>query len=379
MIIKTSLASIVTLAAAAAISSPAIAADLGGTCCGDLEERIAELEATTARKGNRKISLHVYGQVNKALLSVSGDATDSNQYVIENSNSESFFGVKGEANIGQGWAAGYILEVGVGGYTAQGGNPLGSPDEANGVYTRRSFVYVDGPVGKVSLGLNSQATDGITDVSEANTNVAARKLSLRPINGPQVGDALDIFDGSRANVIRYDSHPLAGLTISASWANGSDDPVGTKDGDVWDIALHWSGKGAGFLASAGVGYRKGVVVPTIGAFASFGDQDITVISGSASLKHVETGLFVSAAAGQFDYGVGDVTAYHAQGGVERKWNDLGATSVFLEIADSNDLDLKLYGAGIVQSIDAAGMDVYATGRRINDDVDILMLGARVSF
>ena len=31
------------------------AADLGGNCCSDLEERIAELEATTARKGNRKV------------------------------------------------------------------------------------------------------------------------------------------------------------------------------------------------------------------------------------------------------------------------------------------------------------------------------------
>src|SRR3989442_1240409 len=28
------------------------AADLGGDCCADLEERVAELEATTARKGN---------------------------------------------------------------------------------------------------------------------------------------------------------------------------------------------------------------------------------------------------------------------------------------------------------------------------------------
>ena len=33
----------------------ASAADLGGNCCADLEERIAELEATTARKGNRKV------------------------------------------------------------------------------------------------------------------------------------------------------------------------------------------------------------------------------------------------------------------------------------------------------------------------------------
>ena len=41
------------------------AADLGGNCCADLEERIAELEATTARKGNRKMSLTVTGQVHR--------------------------------------------------------------------------------------------------------------------------------------------------------------------------------------------------------------------------------------------------------------------------------------------------------------------------
>ena len=37
-------------------SVSAQAADQGGDCCADLEERVAELEATTARKGNRKVS-----------------------------------------------------------------------------------------------------------------------------------------------------------------------------------------------------------------------------------------------------------------------------------------------------------------------------------
>ena len=48
--------------------SPVLAADLGGDCCADLEERVAELEATTARKGNRKVSLEIYGQVNQGVL-----------------------------------------------------------------------------------------------------------------------------------------------------------------------------------------------------------------------------------------------------------------------------------------------------------------------
>ena len=46
----------------------ASAADLGGNCCADLEERIAELEATTARKGNRKVSLTVSGWVAEQVM-----------------------------------------------------------------------------------------------------------------------------------------------------------------------------------------------------------------------------------------------------------------------------------------------------------------------
>ena len=49
---RTSLFAIAAVAATA-FGASAQAADLGGDCCADLEERVAELEATTARKGNR--------------------------------------------------------------------------------------------------------------------------------------------------------------------------------------------------------------------------------------------------------------------------------------------------------------------------------------
>ncbi|MEQ1711127.1 MAG: porin, partial [Hyphomicrobium sp.] len=63
--------SFVALIAAAGLVggiASAQAADLGGDCCADLEERVAELEATTARKGNRKVSLTVSGWVNESVL-----------------------------------------------------------------------------------------------------------------------------------------------------------------------------------------------------------------------------------------------------------------------------------------------------------------------
>ena len=53
------------LAGAYMVTGKAKAADLGGNCCADLEERIAELEATTARKGNRKVTLTISGEVSK--------------------------------------------------------------------------------------------------------------------------------------------------------------------------------------------------------------------------------------------------------------------------------------------------------------------------
>jgi hypothetical protein len=37
-----------------AMSTPAKAADLGGDCCADLEERVAELEATTSARATRR-------------------------------------------------------------------------------------------------------------------------------------------------------------------------------------------------------------------------------------------------------------------------------------------------------------------------------------
>ena len=87
------------------------AADLGGDCCADLEERVAELEATTARKGNRKMGLTVYGQVNRAIL-YWNDGRRSNTYVgLDNHNSASRFGFMGSAKISPTWSAGYSILV----------------------------------------------------------------------------------------------------------------------------------------------------------------------------------------------------------------------------------------------------------------------------
>ena len=79
--------------------SSAQAADLGGNCCADLEERIADLEATTARKGNRKMSLTITGQVHRMTLWYDDGHRNDTYYGIDNTNSSSRFSFTGTAKV----------------------------------------------------------------------------------------------------------------------------------------------------------------------------------------------------------------------------------------------------------------------------------------
>ncbi len=95
-------------------ASPSQAADLGGDCCADLEERVAELEATTVRKGNRNVSVTLYGWVN-AGISWYDTGEESDAYVADTDTASTRIGVKGSGKIKPGWEAGYRLELKAGG------------------------------------------------------------------------------------------------------------------------------------------------------------------------------------------------------------------------------------------------------------------------
>ncbi len=96
---------------AGGLATSANAADLGGNCCADLEERIAELEATTARKGNRKVSLTVSGWVGQQ-MTFWDDGIESNTYIHDlGTTLGSHVKFTGSAQISPGWSAGYVLQI----------------------------------------------------------------------------------------------------------------------------------------------------------------------------------------------------------------------------------------------------------------------------
>src|SRR5690606_25367467 len=129
-------------------ATSASAADLGGNCCADLEERIAELEATTARKGNRKVSLTISGWVAEQ-VTWWDDGHESNTYVTGlGTTLGTNVKFTGQAQIVPGWTAGYVLHLEADGsdsLTTDQDNPTGPglfAGTGNYVQTLQSFWFV---------------------------------------------------------------------------------------------------------------------------------------------------------------------------------------------------------------------------------------------
>ena len=169
MVKKAGSAAISLVAAVTMGSSLSIAADLGGNCCADLEERIAELEATTARKGNRKVSLTVTGWVNEAVF-FWDDGVESNAYVATNGLEQSRFQFTGDAKITGDWSAGYRLEIGINGANSTtfsqdfAGDAPNSAAPLNNLILRQSHWYLKSKTyGKLSVGLTGTATYHLLD------------------------------------------------------------------------------------------------------------------------------------------------------------------------------------------------------------------------
>lgn len=407
------------LLAGAVIGSASIqAADLGGDCCADLEERIAELEATTARKGNRKVSLTVYGQVNQAVM-FWDDSTESNAYVVNNKTATSHFGFEGSAGINSDLSAGYRIEIETASansdFVDQGFVPpgtVGVGDEGRtGLTLRHAHWWIDHKrLGRVSIGQQSNSVDNIAEMDLSRTSAVSLSSvetwnegfflrdkdtgeavlfpGVLAISGAGVSVMGDLFrgnfDGGRANVVRYDSPVLAGFVFSASW--GEDDD--------WDVALRYAGQLGQFKLRGGIGYHDGKTVDTDNIIALVGGAnsipDHSEVVGSVSILHDPSGLFFTGAAGAREWNetpvpgvkIRDEQYFYLKSGLVRRFSPLGDTSIYGEfyrisgvglefgipaVDDRFDETASVYGFGVVQQIDAAAMELFLSYRHYTAD------------
>lgn len=345
-----------------AFGTPVLAADLGGTCCADLEERVSELEATTAKKDTRKMSLTIYGEVSTAIL-FQDQVTPSYQGNGDNPNEPTRIGVKGSAKFAPGWTAGYQLELGLSPYTTlQSGDPSVNMRQANWWIESKAL-------GKVTVGLQDMANSHASQLSLGNVNVAA------------LGSA-----GFGAE------NRTTGIKYSTPDAYGFSGVVSYSDSQETSFALRYAGEANGIRLAAIASYATTSVNSIYTGWTDYNQTTASNFAGSASIMHLATGLFA-------DIGLGFTTAqttytdwaghplymttgnlnqanWHSHFGIKKNWTGLGHTTLYGEYIKHNSASTldettwglnggnsaTAYGAGIVQALDAAAMDVFAAYR-----------------
>lgn len=393
-----------------AYASKVFAADLSGGCCSDLEERVAELEATTTRKGNRKVSLAISGYVSHSIM-YWDDGGQTDTYIGDGGMNSSRFRLTGAAKVSPDLTAGFTYEFGI------NNNALGSMNQGAGgddlggnVLLRDSTVYLQHKnLGKVKIGHGSTATDNLILIDTSNAGVAASSdvalwnggFALRsnlaggafvPITWANMLNQGVSFDTARRNHVMYESPTLGGFMLSAAVA----------EDNFWDVALRYSGEFGGFRVAGGVGYSVDTEAPTFNslpllAFAGIPATDLKEYKAALSVKHVLSGLFVTASAAKRDVGwslafgpIGitakDATFWHVMAGWEKNVFGVGQTTLYGEYHEATDMvgfnvsapgaslnvDSKanVIGVGVVQTIDAAALDLYLSYKRYSGDVDL---------
>jgi predicted porin len=380
--------------------TPAKAADLGGGCCADLEERVAELEATTARKGNRVVSLQIYGQVNKALM-LWDDGVDSDAYIVDNEMSSSRIGLKGKARINSGLTAGYHIEFELKDASTQSvynfhpdfGTKNGDDGTADGLSLRQNYWYLKSDtLGRIAVGHQSTAADGAHEIVLSNSirqsNIlVGNSFRVRYSNGDYgstLGEWASNLDAGRNDVVRYDTPTIYGFILSTSWG----------DNDYGDVALRFKKDFGAVRLAAAISYQ-------------WDDQDAVqtatfeTLGGSISAMHVPTGLYASFQAANREYDSPtdwneEKSFWYVQAGIERKLLSCGATTIYgeyglytNEYSANDETEATRWGIGLNQRIDAAAMDIYANATFWSfddsattvdpEDLTTVLIGSRIKF
>jgi Gram-negative porin len=417
--------SLIALMAAGVLAggmSTANAADLGvgGNCCADLEERIAELEATTARKGNRKVSLTISGWVSQQ-VSFWDDGVETNAYVSDlGSTLNSNFKLTGSAQINSDVSAGYVLHVEVIG-NENLGLTANNDNAGRKLDVIQSFWFLkSNQLGKLSVGTQSSAADNAALLPDGSGSLVFANYIMYDINAfgirrkgvgsPQSGTNWGSFatcqafgdagglglgmdcDGVPNNNVRYDTPTFQGFSASASW--GED--------DIWAVSGRYAAEFNGVKLSAAIGYFESTDDNGNLAEKARGGKQSSALQAGAYIQHVPTGLFVYGAYGK-DYndrtgatftGAGvvnqqqkDADSWYLKAGIRQKWSPLGHSVFYGEYGENNDKfsnalylqgvnssKLEQWGIGFVQEIDAAAMSLFMNYRHYQADASCRVAG-----
>jgi hypothetical protein len=342
------------------------------------------------RSRNDKVSLQIYGQVNRAAL-YANDGDEDNWFFVDNDNSSTRIGLLGSTNAIDDFSIGTRFEVE---FQSNASNEV-SQEDKNGVgdnnFKRRHFdIFLKSErFGKLSLGRGDTASNNTAEVDLSGTDVVGYS-SIADMAGGQlffdndtdtlsnttIGDVFNNFDGlSRDDRLRYDTPNFYGFFASGSVVSG----------DAADLALFYSAKLGDFKLAAAAAYSD-----PAGTSNSVDD----IIDGSISVLH-SSGFSLTFAGGTRDYKVSgrdDGTFYYGKLGYQRKFFSLGTTAMSVDYGRNDDVEqdgdeANTVGFQFVQNIDQWATEYYLGYRYHNldrdntdfKDINALMTGLRVKF
>jgi hypothetical protein len=392
------IAALVCMGATVFGAKPAKAADLGGDCCADLEERVAELEATTVRKGNKKVSVQIYGKMERAGLWWD-DGGEQNFYVVNNYNESTRTGIKGKAKIAGDWEGGYRIEWE---YREAASSRLNQFDDNNAtdvsIAMRWSQMYLAnknygtlnwGLTGTPKYDITKTALEyltaekgeggGLSDTMTAdfrmNPNFRLRPTGFNNAEGlsrltwsniARCYSSSDQYNCStRRNGVAYSTPDFKGFFEgwNVQWGWFEDDDWGAAVrykntfNDTWMLAAGVAYEnfrderlqaGGGGEATGNVPIPQPFPPPPTRTKTTFFQREFNEWAGSIGLRHKPSGLFgvgiFSTSESEDTNAVGfftgrrapDMTAWDVQVGIDRKWFDPGPTSFWGGFGQVND-------------------------------------------
>ena len=233
------------------------------------------------------------------------NGVDSNTAIVDNDASSTRFGFKAQEQLENGLVVSALLELQS---ESNSSSSISfdddSNEESNKISERHSRIGLGTKYGTFLIGKTSDSMDGISevdlggvqDVMYSDITAIGGSATFVEADGTdttvKVSDLYANFDGSRTNLVRYDSPVLAGFSTSASVSSGGDLAMSAK----------YSGKIDRFKVKSSLGYKQHE--------ASSSDVDTDMVATVSALCE-ESRIGVTASYGErsFDDSARDDASY----------------------------------------------------------------------
>jgi len=341
------------------------------------------LKPPVVNSGGDKVSLKISGRINRAALFVD-DGKRARVKHVDNSNSSSRLTFDATAKLNSDVSVGARYEAGINENASSKiamGEEFSSTDR-NNFSNRHLFIYAESKtLGKLSCGHTNEASKDVmedTDLSGTSLIVAGgtfaeivcdhrffnTTLDRRNVDGGiRVDHVVDGFNGSRRDVIRYDTPKFFGFQAAASHSGRSNDSNA--------FALRYQGKIKGTKISAAAGYTNAKTHTVDTAQVGQVTTGFKQYNASVGILH-SSGLNFYLSGGRRKHDSADIkngSMWATKLGYQKDILDCGKTAISIQYGEFKDLlaarvaprdkfRAKAFGVGFVQKFDSISTEFY---------------------